>query len=242
MKLLLAGTIATGLVIFASVLLILPIYLPSETPALAMLSFEIIYEENLPDWCIDLSQHLKQNRINAAVFFPGYIAEKFPECVKSFSDGVDIGSQTYNYANLQQISDYSLQLAEVKNGKYAVDQAGNLNTKLFKAPYGSTDENIYSILYQSGILADFSYKEQYNKYFENQFIKFETQYYNLTQTKSFFLNGNDKQKPIIIHYDNTNDITKIKKIIKEINSENVRFVNPSELTGIDLTQKRGLWI
>ena len=242
MKLILAGTIATGLVIVSSVLLILPIYLPSEKPELVMLAFDITNEENLPNWCTELSQYLKQNNINAAVFLPGHIAEKYPQCVSLFHKGVDVGSQTYTFVNLSKISDYSIQLAEVKNGKHAVDQAGNLNTKLFKAPYGSTDENIYSILSKSGILADFSYENQYNKFYQNQFIKFESLSYNSSQIESAISDLQLVEKPIFINHNNSISVNEIKEILEELNSQNVRFVNPSQLTGLDLTQKRGPWI
>ena len=80
--------------------------------------------------------------------FLGKLAESYPKCVTLFSsnDGIDIGSSTYNYINLTSTQDYLLTLEEVKEGKRAVDSIGRLDSKLFKAPSGSTNQNIYSLL------------------------------------------------------------------------------------------------
>src|ERR1700756_5493706 len=146
MKIVHVGAIITGIVISMGVLLILPEFLrPSPTQPI-LLSFSITNEQNLPNWCHDLSYVLEKNNVKAAVFVIGKVAERHPDCVTGFPQDVDIGSESYDHVALTSISDYTTQLAEVKNGKAAVDKAGNLDSKLFKAPYGATDANIYSLL------------------------------------------------------------------------------------------------
>lgn len=225
--------------VLASTILFLPEFLPTEPPVLVILSFDIANEQNLPNWCTELSQILEEHNVNSVIFLRGKTAEKFPECVNTFHDGVDIGSQTYSYIDLQTISDYSLQLEEVEHGKHAVDEAGNFDTKLFKAPYGSIDENIYSLLSRSGILADFSYEHQFNKFYNGKFIKFDSISYHTPQIKSIISEIQTAKVPIILNYDNNTPVNEIKNLLTILESENIRFVSPSELTGIDLTKRTG---
>ena len=239
LKLVHVSIIATGCVILFSAILFFPVFVPTEPPTLIMLSFDITSEQNLPNWCTELSQVLEENNVNSVIFLRGKTAEKFPECVNTFHDGVDIGSQTYSYVDLQTIDDYSLQLEEVEHGKHAIDKIGNFDTKLFKAPYGSTDENIYSLLLRSGILADFSYEHQFNKFYKGKFIKFDSVSYHTPQIKSIISEIKASKDPIILSYDNTTPINEIKNILATLKSENIRFVSPSELTGIDLTTRTG---
>jgi peptidoglycan/xylan/chitin deacetylase (PgdA/CDA1 family) len=204
-----------------------------------MLSFDITNEQNLPYWCVELSQVLEEHSVNSVIFLRGKTAEKFPECVNTFHDGVDVGSQTYSYVDLQTIDDYTLQLEEVEHGKHAIDKIGNFDSKLFKAPYGSTDENIYSLLSRSGILVDFSYEHQFNKFYKGKFIKFDSVSYHSPNIKSIISEIKTVKEPIILNYDNTIPVSEIENLLATLKSENIRFVSPSELTGIDLTTRTG---
>lgn len=239
LKLIYASILATGTVILASALLFLPEFMPTKPPSLVMLSFDIVSEQNLPNWCFELSQVLEEHHVNSVIFLRGSTAEKFPECVNTFHDGVDIGSQTYSFVDLQTITDYSIQLEEVTNGKHAVDKAGNIDSKLFKAPYGSTDENIYSLLSKSGIMADFSYENQFNKFYKGQFIKFNSVSYHTPKLESIISEIKVVTEPIILNYDNNTPISELEILLTILESENIRFVSPSELTGIDLTKRIG---
>ena len=178
-----AGAIATGIVVVLGIAIISPVYYqkrPISQP-IVMLSFSIIGDSNVPKWCNDLSSILEKHNLRAAVFITGKVAERNPACISSFSSNdIDIGSQTYNYVNLTSITDYSAALEEVRSGKEVLDKTGNLNSRLFKAPYGSTDQNIYSFLTRSGIVADFSYAQHYNKYENGKFIKYDLVTYDGT--------------------------------------------------------------
>jgi peptidoglycan/xylan/chitin deacetylase (PgdA/CDA1 family) len=212
----------------------------------AMLSFSVIYDYNVPKWCNDLSLLFKKFSIKATVFITGKIANKFPGCVSVFpsnnDNNIDIGSQTYDYVRLTSISNYNMALEEVKSGKEAVDAAGKLNSTLFKAPYGATDQNIYSLLSRSGILADFSYNHQYNKYEKGQFIKYQLIAYNGSNyfSKQLLDSLSSKKTPFIINFDNSNTIDRLDSFISQLKSEykNIHFINASGLTGMNLTVKR----
>ncbi|MFB5630599.1 MAG: polysaccharide deacetylase family protein [Nitrosopumilaceae archaeon] len=233
-----AGIISTTLVVFASFMTFGLIFFEPTPSRPILLSFDIVEDYNLPDWCIDLSKTLEKNNVKAAIFVTGKIAEKYPQCVQSFSDNIDIGSQTYNYVNLNSILDYTIQLEEVKLGKNVVDKIGNLDSKLFKAPYGNTDENIYSILSRSGILADFSYSNQYNKFSENQFLKYNiTSYNGAFHNAGFFKNLKFDAEPIMINYNNETPVDEIDDLISKLKSDEIRFVSASDLTETELTRR-----
>jgi peptidoglycan/xylan/chitin deacetylase (PgdA/CDA1 family) len=150
--------------------------------------------------------------------------------------GIDIGSQTYSYVALPSLKDYAQALDEVKHGKDAVDRAGNINSRLFKAPYGATDQNIYSLLTNSGIAADFSYSSQYNKFEGGQFVK-----YDLASCGSCGESPDkvrqllNTRSPVMIDIDNTAKTSEIESLVVALKNSDMNLVNASELTGLDLT-------
>jgi peptidoglycan/xylan/chitin deacetylase (PgdA/CDA1 family) len=245
MKLIHLGAISTGVIIVLGILMIAPAFtqLKPEIPKNAvMLSFSILDDSNTPLWCNDLSSTLQKHNIKATIFVTGKIADQHPECVTIFvnNEKVDVGSQTYSYIDLPSISDYSQQLEEVRNGKEAVDKAGEINSRLFKAPYGSTDDNIYSLLSRSDIIADFSYDKQYNKYHEGQFIWFSLATYQAPEYSPNLLNSlASSDIPTMINFDNHTPIEQIDIFILKLKSASIPLVNASELTALDLTVQEG---
>lgn len=245
MKLVHVGAIATGLVIVLGIAMVIPAFtqmkydIPKQT---VMLSFSIIDDSNTPSWCTDLSSVLKKHNVKATIFVTGKVAERYTECVSVFANNVklDVGSQTYSYVKLSSIPDYTIQLEEVRNGKQAIDEAGKIYSRLFKAPYGSTDDNIYSLLSRSDTIADFSYDNKYNKYYNGQFIWFNlTTYEGHSYSPSFFHSLRVTDTPIQIEFDNYTSVQEIDNFISDLKSGNIRFVNASELTVMDLTVRKG---
>jgi len=244
MKLAHLGAIATTLTIAIGVILAVgPAYmhtLERDKPPPVMLSFSVVDGQNddIPQWCKDLSSILARHNVKATVFVTGKVAEQNPSCVTALAaySGIDIGSQTYSYVALPSLKDYAQALDEVKHGKDAVDRAGNINSRIFKAPYGATDQNIYSLLSSSGISADFSYSSQYNKFEGGQFVK-----YNLVSCDN--CNGSpdrvrqlmDMHSPVMIDIDNTAKTSEIESLVVALKDHNVNLVNASGLTGLDLT-------
>jgi Polysaccharide deacetylase len=247
MRLVYLGSIATGsLIAIGLVLVLVPAYVHSldhVEPNSVLLSFSISNESKAPAWCNYLASVLTEHSVKATVFVTGKIADTLPDCVSKLSSlpNVDVGSQTYNYVNLTSIPDYSLALKEVKDGKQAVDKAGNINSKVFRAPFGATDLNIYSLLTRNNITADFSYKSQYNKYENGQFAKYDLVTYS---GSSYSLDSVQKllpsDIPIMINFDNTIPVSKIDGLVASLQSDKeIKIVNTSELTGLALTHVAG---
>lgn len=220
------------------VFIVLPPYLPQSKPLVTLLFFNVNDSKNLPQWCYDLSDTLEKQKISATIFVTGQIAEKYPSCVTKLAKENDVGSLTYDYVNIAG-QDYSSQLDEVKGGKDAVDTAGNIDSKLFKAPYGATDGNIYSILNRSGIVADFSYSTQYNKFNNGIFMRFDAVSYNGTQHNPDFFKNLSYDNPIIINFANTTPIQNIDEFIFHLKSRHTLLLNASDLTGLNLTIHHG---
>jgi peptidoglycan/xylan/chitin deacetylase (PgdA/CDA1 family) len=236
-----AALIATVLVLIAGFAMITPLYLRHdkiEPKQKIMLSFSVSESDNIVGWCQNLSSILKTHNMKAVVFFAGKVAEQNPQAVTCFNNKVDIGSQTYSNVNLTAIYDYSLKLQEVQQGKAAVDAAGKLNSKVFQAPYGATDQDIYSLLNRSGILADFSYMNQYNVYQDGQFIKFNATIFKaVDHSPNFYVQRSQISEPKIIEFDNTWSTPKINSFLEALSTGNFEFIDASDLTGLALTSK-----
>ncbi len=213
------------------------INITSKTPQTILLFFYVHEDSNTTDWCRDLSILLEEKGLVATIFFSGIIADKYPECVTLFGEGTDIGSQTYSYVNLSSIDDYTRQLEEIRKGKKYVDDAGNLSSRLFRIPIGYTDENIYSLLSRSGIIADFSYKTHYNKFHEGQFLLFNITF--IDGLKISYRTLKNLENPSIIFFDNSTPVNMIGKALSHLISSNTRLINASDLTGLKLTIRDG---
>jgi len=237
-----AAIIATVLVIVAGFAMISPLFLRpdrTEPKQRVMLSFSVSESNDAPQWCKNLSSILNNYNIGATVFVVGKVAEQYPQVVSYFGDRVDIGSQTYNNIDLTSIPDYSLKLQEVEEGKTAVDNAGNFYSRVFRAPFGATDQDIYSLLSRSGIMADFSYDNQYNLYQNGQFVRYDAAVYEgRDYSPDFFLTLPNIPKPLIIVFDNTYPISSIESFISGLKKGHLEFVNASQLAGFTLTDRR----
>ncbi|HLE35069.1 MAG TPA: polysaccharide deacetylase family protein [Nitrososphaerales archaeon] len=207
----------------------------------AMLSFNINDETNMPYWCRELSSILTEQNVKATIFIAGRVAESHPECVQNLSSNakLDIGSMTYSYVSILSIQDYAGQLSEVEKGKQAVDYAGNIFSRSFRAPHNSTDENIYSLLNRTGILADFSYQDHYNKYYGGYYIWFNvTSFDGAEHSAAFFHDMPVTDTPLVITFDNHDSIAEIREFVSQFRLNNVQLLNASDLTQMELTERR----
>jgi hypothetical protein len=231
----------TSLVIIAGFAMIIPLFSPNnetEYKQKVMLCFNINTPESpdIIEWCQNLAASLDNHDIEACIFIVGEVADRYPQVVSCFGDKIDIGSYTYSHLNLTTVPDYSIKLQEVKEGKMAVDIAGSLYSRIFRAPYGATDQDIYSLLSRSDILADFSCENQYNVFHDGQFIKYDSIAYESSDyPPSFFSHLSHTAEPIFIIFNNENLLSDIDGIISSLKANDVIFVNASSLTGLTLT-------
>jgi peptidoglycan/xylan/chitin deacetylase (PgdA/CDA1 family) len=240
MKLFTAGLIATIIVIIFGVVIIAPIFDRAAMKAepLKVVLLLSVRSENSTDWCEDVGSYLDSKGIHATVFLTGAAADENLDLVSAFKVGVDIGSMTYEYVNLTSIPDYSEQLDQIIDAKTAVDSTGGLTSRVFMAPYGSVNGDIYSQLNRAGIVADFSYSDHYNKIYDGQFIRMDLQVFDYHKhTPRFYLSITNKQSPVAIRIDDSINSTEVTNFISQLASGNVQFINASELTGIRLTTR-----
>lgn len=239
MKLTIAATLATVLVIVVGFALISPLFFRQEkVDRRLMLSFTVLEPQGASEWCRNLASILDSYNLPATVFVVGKIAQQYPETITCFSSKVDIGSVTYDSLNLTTVADYTIKLQEVQEGKAAVDIAGDIDSKVFQAPNKAADQDIYSLLSRSGIIADFSYISHYNVYQNQQFVKYPAGVFaGEAYSADFFVERTKTQQPIIIEFNNTCSTSTIKSYLSILTSGDFNFVNASQLTGLNLTGK-----
>jgi peptidoglycan/xylan/chitin deacetylase (PgdA/CDA1 family) len=241
LKLRLAATISTLLVMVVGLAMISPLFFPHgevKAKQIVMITFSVQESDDVVEWTKDLSSILNDYKMPATVFVVGKLAEQHPEVVFYYGNDVDVGSQTYDNTNLTSIPDYSLKLEEVAKGKAAVDMAGHISSSIFRAPYGATDQDIYSLLSRSGIVADFSYKDQYNVYKNGQFVKFDAIVFDgHDHPPDFFIGQDVTSEPLIINFDNTYSTSEVESFLVRLKTGDFEFVNASELVGINLTSR-----
>jgi peptidoglycan/xylan/chitin deacetylase (PgdA/CDA1 family) len=229
------------LVIVAGFAMITPLFIrpeKAEPRQKVLLTFSVVDSPDAVAWCQNLASILYDHRIGAAVFFVGKLAEQYPQAIWDFNDKVDIGSQTYSGTDLTTISDYSVKLQEVQEGKMAVDDAGGLGSKLFRAPFGKTDQDVYSLLSRSGILADFSYKNQYHVYIDGKFLTFDLNIYQgRDYSPGYFSTLPMTVEPFIIDFDNSYSISSINAFFSGLDIDQFEFINASQLVGFSLTSR-----
>jgi len=239
MKFIHVATISTTTIIVLGIILISPVFFRTPTPEIqkkVMLSFSVVESANVSEWCQNLSSILKKYDVSATVFFVGKVAEKNQDSITYFSNKIDIGSQTYSNVDLASISDYSVQLEEVKKGKMVIDETGKLYSRSFKAPYGTTDQNIYSLLSRSDIIGDFSYENHYNLFVNEQFIRYDAAVYDgISYSPEFFLKLPKAVQPIIITFESPCSLIYIESLISQLQTGNITFVNASDISGYNLT-------
>lgn len=234
-KIVWGSIIATSAVILLGLLMVIPIFFIDFKPPLVILEFENPENEYASVLCSQVSTYLEEEGMKAVIFISGKFAESNPNCPIFYNSNIDIGSQTYNYIDLPKTSDYLDQLEEVKKGKEAVNKAGKLETKLFKAPYGETNDDIYSILNRAGIHADFSYKDHYNKFHDDKFLRFDLFSMNPEDLEQIDFSKLDKNIPIALIFAKSFTLEEVKETVEILKQNNVMFTNPSEITGLQLT-------
>jgi hypothetical protein len=201
-----------------------------------VLSFSMVNGWNAPQWCTDLASVLDRHDVNATVFITGEVAEQNPVCVTTFvSQGTDVGSQTYRYVDLDVVSDYEYALEEVKMGKVAVDTAGNIDSRVFRAPFGEPSMDVYPLVSSSNMTADFSYNTKYGVYEGEQFVEHELVECDCLDSPERAEQLAGLHVPIIINIDNSTHPGEIESLIVALKESGMKFVSASELTGLDLT-------
>jgi peptidoglycan/xylan/chitin deacetylase (PgdA/CDA1 family) len=235
------GAFITFLVILAGVAMIAPAFtrtIRRENPPRVAIFIYVTDESSGDEWCNEVSSYLKQKGITASIFFTGRVADSQPDWVKKF-EGYDIGSLTYSYIDLTTITDYSIQLAEIKNGKIAVDAAGGFDSRLFSSLNENVTNDIYSQLRRAGIVADFSYPDHYIKLNGEVYITMPLNVIEGTSITPDTTTDTLGNTPTVIKlYNNTPKQTVIQ-IIEDLRAKGCRFLNASEITGLELVVRGG---
>jgi hypothetical protein len=243
LKLRQAAIISTALVIIIGLAMISPLFLKqnqaqTENKQTIILSFTVLEADNVEDWCQNLSSILSSQDIPATIFIESKVAEQNPKTATCFGTEIEFGSLTYDKINLTSIDDYSLKLWQVEQGKIAIDKAANVTSQIFKEPNGNTDDDIYSILNRTGIIADFSYTDHFNIYRNDRFEKIVAEVINANNSSiEYLLNREKTDSPIILQFENTQTTEQINSFLSILKTAQFDFVKSSEF--LELIRTRG---
>jgi hypothetical protein len=236
------GAIITGIVIVLGVALLYPalrIGNNQDEKQLILLTFNIVNSSNLPTWCDGLSQYLLENNIHSTIFITGIMADTYPTCASGFGEDTDVGSMSYDYTEITSIRSYPDQLNQILKGKQSIDKQGKLNSTVFRAPYGIVDENIYSLLSRSHILADFSYDDHYNVFTDG--LSGKTFYWfpskTLTNLSGLQYSDVNSKMPLMINFYNYDSLKNIAEVVNMTSKYSHRYVSASEITNVRLTSR-----
>jgi hypothetical protein len=238
-----AGIIATILVVSIGVGMIAPVFLTdaaSKDKLNVALMIDLGNASN-DTWAKEVVHLLDSEVIRATVFASGDYAYTHPELIIGLGEAVDLGSQTQTYSNLTEIPDYTLQLGEVADGKSAIDSVAGVESRIFRAPYGSTNDDVYSILSRSGILADFSYSDHYNVWYNGQFIRMDLPVYTLSAENVLEVSSLVKQgesDTVIVIVDEVCPSQVLSQLLASMDQGQFHLVNASDLLGFSVTIRR----
>ena len=119
----------------------------------------------------------------------------------------------------------------------AVDAAANVDSKLFAAPFGIVNNDIFSQLKRSGITADFSYSDHYNKLWNGTFITMPLKFVEGLNLKFGDLpkNANDPPTVIIVH--STTSSAQVIQTFQELKEAGFGLLSASDIVGFDLIER-----
>lgn len=86
---------------------------------------------------------LKEHQIKATFFCIGKQVEKYPEIFQRIiSEGHTVGNHTFSHSNTTGFLSASKMIGEIEKCDEAMNKAGNINTNLYRPPFGVTNPNI----------------------------------------------------------------------------------------------------
>ena len=236
MKLSHVATITTALVIIVGICLISPMFFrvpsPKNQPHVALFLY-VTGEGNSTSWCQEVGSYLGAET-KATVFFIGTAVDENPKIVTSFGPHVDLGSLTYHYQSILSSDDYTAQLLEIQEGKMAVDAAANVDSKLFAAPFGIVNNDIFSQLKRSGITADFSYTDHYNKLWNGTFITMPLKFVEGVNFNVGDLPKDAGDPPTVVVLRSTSSSAQVIQTLQELKGAGFGFLSASDIVGFDL--------
>lgn len=103
------------------------------------------------DKTLGILNTLKEFNCNATFFVVGFWVEDYPDMVKAINDqGIEIGTHSNTHADFAKLSTSQIKL-ELETSVNLIKSITNKDVKLFRAPYGSYNNNIISTAESMGL-------------------------------------------------------------------------------------------
>ncbi|MBB5075005.1 polysaccharide deacetylase family protein [Nonomuraea endophytica] len=99
----------------------------------------------------ELLKVLKKAKVKATFFVMGKQVERRPSVLKrTVADGHAIGNHTYGHPSLPSLMDEQV-TTELRSTQEIVERVAGITPKMFRPPYGHTDERIVELAAQEGM-------------------------------------------------------------------------------------------
>ncbi|NUR82911.1 MAG: polysaccharide deacetylase family protein [Nonomuraea sp.] len=94
---------------------------------------------------------LKKQKVKATFFLMGKHAEKYPKIARrEVREGHVVGNHTFDHPHLTQLTDLDIQV-QIESTQDAIRRATGVTPRLFRPPYGDTDDRIADLAGQEGL-------------------------------------------------------------------------------------------
>lgn len=135
-------------VFFGSIDRKIPIYSVDRQDKNIAISFDAAWGADKTEKIMEI---LKEHNCNATFFLVGFWVDKYPELVKKINDeGFEIGTHSNTHPDMAKLDANSVRL-ELKTSKEKIESLISKKVSLFRAPFGSYNNNLLLIAEELGL-------------------------------------------------------------------------------------------
>ncbi|WP_158088706.1 polysaccharide deacetylase family protein [Thermoactinospora rubra] len=99
----------------------------------------------------ELLDTLAKAKVKATFFLVGKQVEQRPELARrALREGHELGNHTYSHLELTALADYQVS-NELRAAQQAIEEATGAAPKIFRPPYGKTDDRILALAGEAGL-------------------------------------------------------------------------------------------
>ncbi|MFI6604781.1 polysaccharide deacetylase family protein [Nonomuraea sp. NPDC050536] len=111
----------------------------------------LTFDDGPSDYTAKLLDTLKKEKVKATFFLMGQHVEKYPKLARrQVAEGHAIGNHTWDHPHLPAMTDQQI-LDEIRTTQEAITTATGQRAKLFRPPYGDTDQRVLDLVGQEGL-------------------------------------------------------------------------------------------
>ncbi|WP_214318975.1 polysaccharide deacetylase family protein [Nonomuraea sediminis] len=111
----------------------------------------LTFDDGPSAYTAKLLDTLKREKVKATFFLMGQHVEQYPKLARrQLAEGHAIGNHTWDHPHLPAMTDQQI-LDEIRTTQDAIAKATGQQPKLFRPPYGDTDQRVLDLVGQEGL-------------------------------------------------------------------------------------------